>query len=73
MKEGDEELTDEQKKKIREYALQIMDRGGLCALQMNLYTMIHFHAKTYDEKVRMQELQYVFHRLENKNGQVWLA
>ncbi len=38
----------------------IHERGGLFTLQMNFYTMLHFHAKDLPTKRKVQQLTHIF-------------
>jgi hypothetical protein len=56
--------------KLRYYGKKIMDRGGLQALSMNYYTMLHYLAEDMPTKRKVQQLQRIFNELEG-GGDIW--
>ena len=69
--EEDYEAPKVDKEKLRYYGKKIMDKGGLQALSMNYYTMLHYLAEDMPTKRKVQQLQHIFHRLEG-GGDIWL-
>ena len=66
--EGEEGLDTD---KIKFYAKQIMDRGGLQALSMNFSAMQRYLSNNNETLLKVLYLKQIFNGVTSDDGEVW--
>ena len=64
-------IDEQNAEKLKYYAKQIMDRGGVQALSMNYYVMLKYLAEDNETWLKVKYLEHLFDGVTSKDGEVW--